>query len=86
MEVEGAVQTDSISKSANNGTKSMVKTNPDKSTNYFLAGPNCDSDKRKGAKTTQHKEFDYVFNGICCIEGTFSLQIKTDSKPYQAPP
>ena len=45
--------TDSISKSANNSTRSMVKINPDKSTNYFLAGPNCDSDKRKSAKSTQ---------------------------------
>ena len=75
--------TDSISKSANNSTKSVVKTNPDKSTIYFLAGPNCDSNKRKSAETTQqiHKKFDDVFNCIGCFEGTFSLQIKIDSKP-----
>ena len=24
--------------------------------------------------------------GIGCFEGTFSLQVKPDSKPYQAPP
>ena len=30
--------------------------------------------------------FDNVFNGIRCFEGTFSLQLKPDSKPYQAPP
>ena len=27
-----------------------------------------------------------VFNGTGCFEGTFSLQLKPDSKPYQAPP
>ena len=29
--------------------------------------------------------FDNVFNGIGCFEGTFSLQLKPDSNPYQAP-
>ena len=28
---------------------------------------------------------DNVFNGIGCLEGTFSLQPKPDSKPYQVP-
>ena len=32
-----------------------------------------------------HKDYDDVFNGIGCFEGTFSLQLKADSKPYQAP-
>ena len=27
-----------------------------------------------------------LFNGIGCFEGTFSFQLKPDSKPYQAPP
>ena len=27
-----------------------------------------------------------VFNGIGCFEGTFSLQLKLDSKPYHVPP
>ena len=27
-----------------------------------------------------------VFNGIECFKGTFSLQLKPDSKPYQVPP
>ena len=26
-----------------------------------------------------------IFNGIGCFKGTFSLQLKPDSKPYQAP-
>ena len=33
-----------------------------------------------------HTRFGNVFNGIGCFEGTFSLQLKPDSKPYQAPP
>ena len=33
-----------------------------------------------------HEEYDKVFNGIGCFKGTFSLQLKPDSKPYQAPP
>ena len=27
-----------------------------------------------------------MFNGIGCFEGTFSLQLKPNSKPYQVPP
>ena len=30
--------------------------------------------------------FGNVFNGTGCFEGTFSLQLKPDSKPYQVPP
>ena len=33
-----------------------------------------------------HTRFGDVFNGIGCFEGTFSLQLKPDSKQYQAPP
>ena len=33
-----------------------------------------------------HKAFGDIFNGIGCFKGTFSLQLKADSKPYQAPP
>ena len=33
-----------------------------------------------------HETFGNVFNGIGCLEGTFSLQLKPNSKPYQAPP
>ena len=33
-----------------------------------------------------HTRFDDIFNGIGCFEGTFSLQLKADSKRYQAPP
>ena len=42
----------------------------------------------KSAKLTQkiYNVFDNVFNGIGSFKGTFSLQLKPDSKPYQAPP
>ena len=33
-----------------------------------------------------NEKFGNVFNGIGCFEGTFFLQLKPDSKPYQAPP
>ena len=33
-----------------------------------------------------HDKFEDVFNGTWCFKGTFSLQLKLDSKPYQAPP
>ena len=86
--VEVIYNTDNISKFGSNRKKSMVKTNPDKPTNYFIAGPSCESDKRKNAKSTQriHKEFEDVFNGIWCFEGTFSLQLKPNRKPYQVLP
>ena len=32
------------------------------------------------------EEYGEVFIGIVCFESTFSLQLKLDSKPYQAPP
>ena len=66
----------------------MVNTKSNETTEYFLSGPNHESDKKKSAESTQqiHKDFDDVFNGIGCSEGTFSLQLKPDSKPYQAPP
>ena len=31
-------------------------------------------------------EYSYVFTGIGCFKGTFSLQVKDAVKPYQAPP
>ena len=32
-----------------------------------------------------HNDFEDVFNGIRCFDGTFSLQMKPDSKPCQSP-
>ena len=77
---------DSISKLRKNNTKQMVKTKSIKTMEYFLSDPTHES-KKKSAESTQqiHKDFDDMFNGIGCFEGTFSLQLKPDNKPYQAP-
>ena len=66
---------DNISNSKNNNTKPMVEAKANRSTEYFLAGPTYDSDKRKSVESTQqiHKDFDDVFNGIGYFEGTLSL-------------
>ena len=43
---------------------------------------------RESAEATQqiHIDFDDVLNGIGCFKGRFSLQLKPDSKLYQALP
>ena len=66
--------TDSISKS-NNKTKPVVKSKLSERIEYFLSGPSYDSDKKRSAETTQqlHEDFEDVFNGIGCFDGTFSL-------------
>ena len=58
------------------------------SINYFHSSNNIDADKRSGIAMTLsiHSRFGNIFNGIGCFRGTFSLQLKPDSKPYQAPP
>ena len=58
------------------------------SINYFYSSNNVDAYKRSSSAMMQgiHMRFGYVFNGIGCFKGTFSLQLKPDSKPYQAPP
>ena len=63
-------------------------TNPNTITNYFLSSPNVEADKRKSIELMQeiHNTFGDVFNGIGYFKGTFSLQLKPDSKPHQAPP
>ena len=33
-----------------------------------------------------HNTFGNVFNSVGCFKGTFSLQLKPNSKPYHAPP
>ena len=66
----------------------MVKTKPTKTTEYFLSGLTYKSNKEKSAESTQliHKDFDDMLNSIRCFEGTFSLQLRPESKPYQALP
>ena len=43
--------------------------------------------KEKAANDPKIQDrFGNVFNSIGCFKSTFSLQLKSDSKPYQAPP
>ena len=69
-----------------NGQNSQ--NNASKSINYFFSSSDVDADKRKGSDMTKkiHDMFGDVFNGIGYFKGTFSLQLKPDSKPYQVPP
>ena len=71
------------------GTNSQSDpSNQNMSINYFYSLNNVDADKRSSSTMMQniHMRFGDIFNGIGCFEGTFSLQLKPDSKPYQAPP
>ena len=63
---------DSISKS-NNKTKPMVNSKSDKTIEHFLSGLSYGSDKKRSAETTEqiHKDFEDVFHGIRCFDGTF---------------
>ena len=55
---------------------------------HFLPGPDDKADMSVSAKLTKQlqSKFKDFCTGIGCFEGTFSLQVKADSKPYQAPP
>ena len=77
---------DSNSKS-DNKDKQIVIDNENSKVNYFLPGPNQDNDNRVITEITQllQRDFKDVFTWIGCFDGTFSLQVKPDSKPYQAP-
>ena len=77
---------DYIFKTNNNNSGLAINANANMLTKYFLSWPNVETDIRKSAEQQIHTEFDNVFNGIGCFEGTFSLQLKPDSRPNQAPP
>ena len=88
---EGCTNTDAeeINKQDANGQNDQnISNNSNNSVNYFLSSSNIMADKRQSSEMTQkiHDRFGNVFNGIGCFEGTFSLQLKPNSKPYQAPP
>ena len=74
-----------ISKQDTNGQSEP--SNPNMSINYFYSSNNVDADKRSSSNMMQsiHMRFGDIFNGIGCFKGTFSLQLKPDSKQYQAP-
>ena len=54
----------------------------------FLPGLRRESYRKASVKLTKQlqKEFEDAFNDVGCFDGMFSLQVKPDSKPYQAPP
>ena len=85
---ESYTNTNEDLKNTNNVNGLDGNTNTNTLTNCFLSSPNIDIDKSKSVKLTQqiYNVFDNVFNGIGYFEGTFALQLKPDSKPYQAPP
>ena len=86
--MEGCTNRDAgiITKQDTNGQNDQNNSN--KSINYFYLSKDIDADKRKSSAMMEkiHKTFGNIFNSIGCFEGTFSLQLKPDSKPYQAPP
>ena len=89
--VEGCTNTDAgdINKQyANSQNDQNVSNNSNNSVNYFFSSSNITADKRQSSEMTQriHDRYGDIFNGIGCFEGTFSLQLKPNSKPYQAPP
>ena len=83
---ESCTNTDEDLKIANNFNRPNNNNSINKLTNYFLPSPNVEVDKRKSIELTQKicKASD-DFNGIGCFEGTFSLELKPYSKPYQVP-
>ena len=65
----------------------MVTDNKSNKMNYFLQGPIQDNDKKVSAEIMQQpqRNIKIVFIKIGYFDGTFLLQVKPDSKPYQAP-
>ena len=79
--------TDSISK-YDNKNKTRITDKEPNTIDYFLPGPNQGNYRAAGTKITQQlqRELKYAPTGIGSFDGMFSLQVKPDSKPYQAPP
>ena len=85
---KNCANTDTGSKTKQGTNAKNDQNNANKITNYFSSSSNVEADKRKSIELTQevHSTFGDVLNGIGCFEGTFSLQLKPDSKLYQVPP
>ena len=68
------VTTDTTSKFDNKDRPKVIDKEPN-TINYFLLGPNQDSDTRVSTETTHQlqRDFKYVFTGIGCFDGTFSM-------------
>ena len=85
---EGCTNTDADSKTKQGANSQNGQINANKQINYFFSSSNVDADRRKSSDMMQkiHNTFEDVLYGVECFEGTFSLKLKPDSKPYQAPP
>ena len=85
---KGCANKDADSKTKQGANSQNGQNNANKSINYFFSLSNVDGDKRKSSEMMQrtHNTFEDIFNDIGCFKGTFSLQLKLDSKPYQVPP
>ena len=85
---EGCTNTDAGAINKQDTNSQNVQNNSHNSINYFFSSSNIMADKRQSLRMTQgiHNRFGNIFNGIGCFEGMFSLQLKPNSKPYQAPP
>ena len=77
---------DNVSKFENKD-KPMVTDNGNINTRYFLPCPNNDNDQKASAELTQwlQRELKDGLKGIECSIGTFTLQVKPDSRPFQVP-
>ena len=82
---KGYANTDADFKTNQGANSQNGHNNTNKITNYFFSSSDVDADKRKSSELMQviHNTYGDVFNGIGCFKGTFSLQLKPDSKPYQ---
>ena len=87
---EGCTNRDAgeIKQDANGQNHQNISNNSNNSANYFFSSSNIMVDNRQSGKMTQkiHNRFGIIFNGIGHFKGMFSLQLKPNSKPYQAPP
>ena len=84
---KGCTNTDADFITKQDANSQNGQNNTSKSINCSFSSANIDADKRKSGAMMQkiHDTFGDVFNGIGCFEGTFSLQLKPNSKPYQVP-
>ena len=72
---------------SNKGGKTIIIDNIYSKLNYFIPGPLQEADERASAEIMQqiYRKFKDVFTWIEHFNGTFSLQTKLDSNPYQNP-
>ena len=72
----------------NNSFKNNLHTNnkTKQEIDYFIAGPGTEANRVASAEITQkmHDDVSDIFTGNGCFKGTFSLQVKYDTKPYKA--